>query len=173
MRRIPNCHFGTTLGIRKPIRILSSALASGFEPKAGEEGVTGWIAEQAYAEAGVDPKDINCVEVHDATSPAEIIYYETLGLCGPGEGVKMLRDGATRLGGRVPVNTSGGLVRKGHPIGATGLAQIHELTLQLRGDAGPRQVPGASLALAENGGGFVGTGSAAVVVTVLSIGAPG
>ena len=85
----------------------------------------------------------------------------------------MLRDGATRLGGRVPVNTSGGLVRKGHPIGATGLAQIHELTLQLRGDAGPRQDPGASLALAENGGGFVGTGSAAVVVTVLSIGAPG
>ena len=160
------------LGIRKPIRIRSSALASGFEPKAGEDAVTGWIAKQAYAEAGIDPKDINCVEVHDATSPAEIIYYETLGLCAPGDGVKMLREGATRLGGRVPVNTSGGLVRKGHPIGATGLAQIHELTLQLRGDAGPRQIPGASLALAENGGGFVGTDSAAVVVTVLSDASP-
>ena len=80
----------------------------------------------------------------------------------------MLADGDTRLGGRIPVNTSGGLVRKGHPIGATGLAQIHELTLQLRGQAGKRQVVGARLALAENGGGFLGTDSAALALTVLS-----
>jgi acetyl-CoA acetyltransferase len=160
------------LGIRKPVRILSSALASGYAPKPGEPAVTGWIAGQAYNEAGVDPRDVDCVEVHDATSPAELIYYETLGLCAPGEGVQLLRDGDTRLGGRVPVNTSGGLVRKGHPIGATGLAQIHELTLQLRGEAAERQVAGARIALAENGGGFVGSDSAAVVVTVLSSDAP-
>jgi acetyl-CoA acetyltransferase len=90
-----------------------------------------------------------------------------LGLCPAGEGVRLLRGGHTRLGGRVPVNTCGGLVRKGHPIGATGLAQIHELTLQLRGTAGPRQVQGARLGLAENGGGFIGSDSAAIVVTVL------
>lgn len=155
-------------GIRKPVRILSSALASGYAPKPGEPTVTGWVAGQAYNEAGVGPGDVNCVEVHDATSPAELIYYETLGLCAPGEGIRLLRDGDTRLGGRLPVNTSGGLVRKGHPIGATGLAQIHEITLQLRGDAAERQVAGARIALAENGGGFIGADSAAVVVSVLS-----
>lgn len=156
------------LGVRKPVRVRSSVLASGFDPKPGEDNVTAWTAKQAYGEGGIEPQDLQCLELHDATSPAELIYYETLGLCGPGEGVKLLRDGATRLGGRVVVNPSGGLVRKGHPIGATGLAQIHELTLQLRGDAGARQVANARLALAENGGGFVGSDSAAVVVTVLS-----
>jgi acetyl-CoA acetyltransferase len=96
-----------------------------------------------------------------------MIYYEALGLCGEGEGVKLLADGHTQIGGRIPVNTSGGLVRKGHPIGATGLSQIHELVLQLRGDAGPRQARGARIALAENGGGFLGEDSAAIVVTLL------
>ena len=159
-----------TLGIRRPVRVRSSVLASGYEIKPGDPALTTSISQEAYALAGIGPEDVNCVELHDATSPAELIYYETLGLCAPGEGVKLLRDGATRLGGRVPVNTSGGLVRKGHPIGATGLAQIHELTLQLRGDAGPRQVGGARVALAENGGGFIGTDSAAIVVSVLEQG---
>jgi len=159
-----------TLGIRRPVRVRSSVLASGYEIKPGDPALTTSISQEAYALAGIGPEDVNCVELHDASSPAELIYYETLGLCAPGEGVKLLREGATRLGGRVPVNTSGGLVRKGHPIGATGLAQIHELTLQLRGDAGPRQVGGARVALAENGGGFIGTDSAAIVVSVLEQG---
>lgn len=155
-------------GVRQPVRVLSSVLASGYDYTPSDDNVTRWTAEQAYSFAGVGPKDLHCVECHDATAPAELIHYESLGLCGKGDGVRLLREGHTRLGGRLPVNTSGGLMRKGHPIGATGLAQIHELTLQLRGSAGPRQVEGARLALAENGGGFVGTDSGAVAVTVLA-----
>jgi acetyl-CoA acetyltransferase len=155
------------LGISKAVRVRSSILASGFDYVEGDEPLTRWLAGKAYALADIEPKDLSCVELHDATSPAELIYYEALGLCPPGEGVRFLKDGHTRLGGRVPVNTSGGLVRKGHPIGATGLAQIHELTLQLRGDAGSRQVPGARLGLAENGGGFIGADSAAITMSVL------
>ncbi len=155
------------LGVRKPVKILSSVLASGYDYGHGIEKLTAWTSRQAYEEADVAPCDVNCVELHDASSPAEMIYYEALGLCGEGEGVRLLSDGHTRLGGRIPVNTSGGLVRKGHPIGATGLSQIHELVLQLRGDAGPRQVGGARIALAENGGGFLGEDSAAIVVSLL------
>lgn len=155
------------LGVRKPVNILSSVLASGYDYADGTEKLTAWTSRQAYEAAGVAPLDVNCVELHDASSPAEMIYYEALGLCGEGEGVKLLADGHTRIGGRIPVNTSGGLVRKGHPIGATGLSQIHELVLQLRGDAGPRQADRARIALAENGGGFLGEDSAAIVVTLL------
>lgn len=97
-----------------------------------------------------------------------MICCEALGLCGPGDGPALLDSGATTLGGRVPVNVSGGLVRKGHPIGATGLAQIYELTLQLRGRAGARQVEGARIGVAENGGGFLGRDAAVVAMTVLS-----
>jgi acetyl-CoA acetyltransferase len=155
------------LGVRAPVPIRSSVLASGYDTAPGEVPLMRWVARQAYEESGVGPGDLHCIELHDAAAPAELQYYEALGLCGPGEGVRLLRDGVTRLGGRLPVNTSGGLVRKGHPIGATGLAQIHELVLQLRGDAGARQVPGARVALAENGGGFIKGDSAAIVVTVL------
>ncbi len=155
------------LGVRKPVNILSSVLASGYDYGESTEKLTAWTARQAYEAADVAPRDVNCAELHDASSPAEMIYYEALGLCGEGEGVRLLSDGHTRLGGRIPVNTSGGLVRKGHPIGATGLSQIHELVLQLRGDAGPRQAEGARIALAENGGGFLGEDSAAIVVTLL------
>jgi acetyl-CoA acetyltransferase len=156
------------LGISAPVRVRASFLASGYDSNGTQEALVPWAARQVYDFAGVSPKELSCVELHDATSPAELIYCEALGLCGPGEAVRMLADGDTRLGGRIPVNTSGGLVRKGHPIGATGLAQIHELTLQLRGQAGQRQVAGARLALAENGGGFLGTDSAALALTVLS-----
>lgn len=155
------------LGVRKPVKILSSVLASGYDYGEGVEKLTAWTSRQAYEAADVAPRDVNCVELHDASSPAEMIYYEALGLCGEGEGVQLLSDGHTRLGGRIPVNTSGGLVRKGHPIGATGLSQIHELVLQLRDEAGPRQAEGARIALAENGGGFLGEDSAAIVVSLL------
>ena len=96
------------------------------------------------------------------------MLYETLGLCALGEGGALVESGATKLGGNIPVNPSGGLARKGHPIGATGLAQLAELTWQLRGEAGERQVAGAKVALAENGGGYIGDDVAAIVMTVLS-----
>ena len=90
-----------------------------------------------------------------------------MGLCAKGDGGKLVAEGATRLGGRLPVNTSGGLLRKGHPVGATGTAQIVELTEQLQGRSGDRQVEGAKVALAQNGGGNIGTDAAAMCVTIL------
>jgi acetyl-CoA acetyltransferase len=97
------------------------------------------------------------------------MYYEELGLCGPGEGGRLVDEGATRLGGRIPVNPSGGLLRKGHPVGATGLAQLVELTEQLRGQCGRRQVEVARVALAQNGGGQIGNDAAAMCCTVLTV----
>jgi acetyl-CoA acyltransferase len=124
-------------------------------------------AGQAYEQAGISPADIDLAEVHDATSYAELQQIENLGLAEPGSVGARVAAGDFALGGRTPVNPSGGLVAKGHPVGATGLAQIFELTTQLRGEAGPRQVEGARLAVAENGGGFLGVEEAATVVTVL------
>ena len=123
---------------------------------------------QAYNQAGVGPEDVDVVEVHDAAAPAEIIEYEELGLCAEGEGPAFLASGATLIGGKVPVNPSGGLISKGHPIGATGCAQIVELVDQLRGRCGPRQKEGARVALAENGGGFLGPDPAATTITILT-----
>ncbi len=125
-------------------------------------------AAKAYQAAGIGPEDVDVVELHDAASPAELMYIEELGLCDPGEGVKMLRDGQTDLGGRIPVNPSGGLVAKGHPVGATGCAQIVELVDQLRGRCGPRQVAGAKVAMAQNGGGWIAHDTAATTLTILS-----
>jgi len=124
--------------------------------------------EKAYAMAGVGPEDVDVVELHDAASSAELMYIEELGLCKPGEGVQMIRDGQTDLGGRVPVITSGGLVAKGHPVGATGCAQLVELTNQLRGRCGKRQVEGAKVALAQNGGGWIEDDTAATTLSILS-----
>jgi acetyl-CoA acetyltransferase len=125
-------------------------------------------AAEAYEQAGVGPQDLHVVEVHDASAPAEILSYESLGLCPAGEGGKLVESGATRLGGRIPVNTSGGLLRKGHPVGASGVAQIVELAEQLEGRSGARQVEGARVALAQNGGGNIGTDAAAMCVTILT-----
>ena len=160
--------FARERGLNAPIRVMSARLASSFDPEPGEPGITAWAAVQAYGDAGIEPRDIDLVELHDATTPAELICCEALGLCAAGEGPALLESGATTLGGRVPVNVSGGLVRKGHPISATGLAQIYELTLQLRGRAGKRQVEGARVGVAENGGGFLGRDAAVVAMTVLS-----
>lgn len=125
-------------------------------------------ADLAYARAGVAPTDLDVVELHDATAAAELPIYEEIGLCAAGDGVELLRSGATTLGGRIPVNTSGGLLSKGHPVGATGAAQLVELADQLRGRAGARQVDGARVALAENAGGHLGGGPAVAVVTILA-----
>lgn len=125
-------------------------------------------ALQAYEQAGITGADVDVTEVHDATSFAEIQQIENLGLCAQGEGGPFSESGETRLGGQVPVNPSGGLVSKGHPVGATGIAQIVELVTQLRGEAGARQVADACVAVAENGGGFYGVEEAATTVTVLA-----
>jgi acetyl-CoA acetyltransferase len=125
-------------------------------------------SKRAYEIAGVGPTDLDVIEVHDAAAPAELMLYEELGLCSPGDGPKLLASGDTQLGGRHVVNPSGGLLSKGHPVGATGCAQLVELADQLRGRCGDRQVSGARIALAENAGGFLGTDNAATVITVLS-----
>lgn len=157
------------LGADRAIRVRSSVLASGWDyAGADEETVPEYAARLAYEAAGLGPSDIDVVELHDASAPAELIYYEYLGLAPRGGGVKLIEDGVTSLGGRRPVNPSGGLLRKGHPIGASGAAQIYELVTQLRGEAGERQVAGARAALAENGGGMLGTDVAAIVVSVLA-----
>jgi acetyl-CoA acyltransferase len=154
------------LGAR--VRVRACALVSGRDHGPGEPGAVERASRAAYEQAGVGPGDLDVVELHDAAAPAELMTYEELGLCGKGEGPALLASGATRLGGRTPVNPSGGLLSKGHPIGATGCAQLVELTDQLRGRCGQRQVAGASVALAQNGGGFLGTDAAAMVVTLLS-----
>jgi acetyl-CoA acetyltransferase len=125
-------------------------------------------AREAYEQSGIAPLDVDVAEVHDACAPAELWIYEELGLCPPGEGAKLLREGVTRLGGRLPVNPSGGLLSKGHPLGATGCGQLVELTEQLRGRAGARQVPGARIGLAHNCGGMIDGEEAVGVVTILS-----
>ena len=155
------------LGIQKPVRVVSSVLRSGWDHAFDEEGLGEVCSREAYGEAGVGPTDLDVVELHDASAPAEIMAYEYLGMCPKGDGGKLISEGATRLGGRVPVNTSGGLLRKGHPVGATGIAQIVELTEQLQGRSGERQVEGAKIGLAQNGGGNIGADAAAMCVTVL------
>ena len=150
------------------VKVRATKLLSGRDRQPGDPGAVERAVAKAYEAAGVGPEDLDVCEVHDAAAPAELMIYEELGLCGPGEGPKLLASGETALGGRIPVNPSGGLLAKGHPIGATGCAQLVELADQLRGRCGARQVEGARVALAENGGGFLGTDPAAVVITVLS-----
>ncbi len=155
------------LGIADPVRVVSSVLRSGWDRGPDEPGAATLCANEAYDEASVGPEDLDVVECHDASAPAEIFAYEDLGLCARGEGGRLIDEGYTALGGRTPVNTSGGLLRKGHPVGATGLAQIVELTEQLQGRSGERQVDGARVGLAHNGGGTIGTDVAALCVTIL------
>ena len=144
------------------------ALVSGRDHPEGEDGAVRRAVAQAYRQAGVGPDDLDVVELHDAAAPGELFGYEDLGLCGPGEAAKLLASGDTHLGGRVPVNPSGGLLARGHPIGATGCAQLVELTDQLRGRAGARQAGRPRRALAQNAGGSLGLDEASAVVTILS-----
>jgi acetyl-CoA acetyltransferase len=125
-------------------------------------------ADQAYAQAGLGPHDMHVAEVHDASAMGEIIQVENLGFVPLGEGGPAAERGDFTLGGRLPVNPSGGLESKGHPLGATGIAQLYELTTQLRGEAGARQVPDARHAIQENGGGMQGVEEAAVAIHILS-----
>lgn len=124
-------------------------------------------ARQAYEIAAVGPEDVDVAECHDAMAPGELLYYEQLGLCKPGEAGELLRSGATSIGGRVAVNPSGGLSSRGHPVGATGVAQICEMTWQLRGEAGRRQSGQPRIALAQNSGGWLSGEPAACNVHIL------
>jgi acetyl-CoA acetyltransferase len=151
----------------RPVRILASTLASGSLADSGLEGIGKRLSKQAYEMAGLGPEDIDFAEVHDATAFGELWQSEELGFCPEGQGGPFAESGATALGGKLPINVSGGLECRGHPIGASGLGQLYELTVQLRGEAGPRQVQGAKIGLAENGGGFLGTGEAAMCVHIL------
>jgi acetyl-CoA acyltransferase len=153
-------------GISQPIWVPTSVLVSGYADPTKPNAVAR-SAQGAYEAAGIQPGDIHVAEVHDATAPAEMFHYENLQFCARGEAAKLLRSGATELGGKISVNPSGGLLSRGHPIGATGAAQIVELVLQLRGRAGERQRPGAKVALAQNSGGQLGGDSAAAVCTLL------
>jgi acetyl-CoA acetyltransferase len=146
------------------VTVLASVLRSA--PLDGMTSVTSLAAAAAYEVAGLGPADLDCVEVHDAAASAELVIYEQLGLAEPGDGPTLIRSGQTRLGGSLPVNTSGGLLARGHPIGATGLAQIAEAVAQLRGAAGGRQVPGARIALTQNAGGWHGNDNVASVVHI-------
>lgn len=142
-----------------PIRVLGSEVNSGkymtgFRDMTSPE-ITVRGAEQLYEEAGIGPEDVDLAEVHDAFAIAELLYYEALGFCARGEAAKLLEDGDSSLGGRIPVNPSGGLLAKGHPIGATGVAQIVEIVRQLRGQCGERQVEGAKVGLTHCTGGGV------------------
>jgi acetyl-CoA acetyltransferase len=153
----------------KPVLVRASVVGSGKDLTPNEPTAGARVAHRAYEAAGVGPEDVNVIELHDATAPAEIVIYEELGLCKLGEGGRLIEEGVTELTGKVPVNTSGGLLSKGHPIGATGAAQLCEVFWQLRGECGDRQVQGAKVGLTENGGGMVRGEPAALSVHILSV----
>jgi acetyl-CoA acyltransferase len=157
------------IGRGRAVRVRASVLAHGgtWDGRDPAEHVSRQTAVRLWERAGLGPSDVHVAEVHDATAVGEVQQVEHLGLVPPGEGGRAAQRGETALGGRIPVNPSGGLESRGHPIGATGLAQVHELVTQLRGEAGARQVEGARIAVAENGGGLIGLEEAAVAMTVL------
>ncbi len=148
----------------KAILIRASILRSGSWQR---DNVSKRASTAAYKMAGLSPKDINVAEVHDATAYGELEQIEQMGFCPLGKGGPFTESGETEIGGKIAVNTSGGLLSRGHPLGASGLAQIYELVTQLRGDAGKRQADNPKFALAENGGGTIGSGPAAMCVHIL------
>ena len=149
------------------IRVAGTAGASG-KPGSDSPAVAR-AARAAYEQAGIEPEEIGVAEVHDAAASAELEEIENLGLSGEGEAFRLNESGETSLGGRIPVNVSGGLISRGHPVGATGALQIYEIVTQLRGQAGGRQVdPYPRFGISQNGGGFIGDDVAAAMVTILA-----
>ncbi|MFA5401072.1 MAG: thiolase family protein [Dehalococcoidia bacterium] len=149
------------------VKILASVPGQGSDRELDGEDIGQRLALKAYAQAGLGPKDVDLAELHDATAWSELHQTEVMGFCPLGEGGPYAETGATALGGKKPVNTSGGLECRGHPIGASGLAQIYEVVTQLRGEAGARQVENARIGLTENGGGNIGVEEAAMCVHIL------
>ncbi len=160
--------FARTKGLKGP-QVDASVLVSGRGDDRSMAPSTKRAAAQAYEMAGMGPEDIDVAEVHDAVAPAEISIYEDLRFCAPGDGPGLIEDRVTWLGGRLPVNTSGGLLARGHPIGATGLGQIAEVVWQLQGKGGSRQVENCKVGLTQNGGGHIGFDAAAMAVHIFSI----
>jgi acetyl-CoA acetyltransferase len=155
----------------KPVTVAASVLLSGSYDNPPE--LAGWptdvrAAEQAYKMAGLGPGDLDVVELHDAFTIAEIIHCEGLGLCPPGAGGQLIKDGHTSLGGKIPVNPGGGLLSRGHPVGATGVAQLVEIVQQLRGRCGDRQVPQAGVGLAHCMGGDLQGDTRSVTINILT-----
>jgi acetyl-CoA acetyltransferase len=164
-----SAEFARQHGTSRPVTVAASVLASGAPAMGRDASVVTRAAERAYWMAGVGPDDFDLAEVHDASAPAEIFLYEELSLCAPGAGGRLIADGVTNLGGKLPVNTSGGLLAKGHPVGATGIAQVVEVVEQLRGRAGARQVNEARVALTQNAGGVLEGEPAACAVHVFRV----
>jgi acetyl-CoA acetyltransferase len=159
---------------RSPVAIMASVVRSGEPESPGDDildaQVTAKAARLAYEQAGVSPSDIDVVELHDAFTIAELLYYEALGLVPKGDAARLLRSGETHVGGRIPVNPSGGLIAKGHPLGATGVAQMVEVTWQLQQRAGARQCGSPKIGLTQcTGGGIAGVEHAASSVHILGI----
>jgi acetyl-CoA acetyltransferase len=167
---IASADFARKVG-RAGVRVVSSTLNSGkfmtgFRDFTSPE-ITKRSAQEAYEAAGIGPDDVDLAEVHDAFSIAELLYYESLGFCAGGDAPKLLADGETSIGGRIPVNPSGGLLSKGHPVGATGAAQIVEIVRQIEGRAGERQVADAKVGLAHvTGGGISGLDHGACAIHI-------
>lgn len=149
-----------------PVWIESSVLGSGKLSTDLDDTLTRRLAPRAFNAAGIGPGDVDIVEVHDATSPSEIITLIELGLCPGEEAPRRIDSGYFDVNGKLPTNTSGGLASKGHPIGATGLGQVHEIILQLRGQAGRRQVENPKIGMTHNGGGILGVDAAAMALHV-------
>jgi acetyl-CoA acetyltransferase len=159
------------LGLKRLVRVLATSLSSGGY-RAGPFGhfdIDQRAARAAFEMASIEPRDIDLAEVHDAFTATEIIHYEDLMLCERGEGSRMVVDGETALGGRLPVSTSGGLLSKGHPLGATGIAQVHEVVTQLRGEGGFRQVASARTGLTHCVGGFLDGDAASSCIHILQV----
>jgi acetyl-CoA acetyltransferase len=155
---------------RRAIKVAATSIATATPRAANafDQAVCRRAANAAYEQAGIGPQDVSVAEVHDASAMGEIVAVEYLGLVPMGGAGPAAEAGELSIGGRIPVNTSGGLESKGHPIGATGLGQIHELVTQLRGEAGLRQVEGARVALQENGGGSIGYEEGVVTVNLFT-----
>jgi acetyl-CoA acetyltransferase len=149
-----------------PVWVAASVAGSGKIGGDPDDTLTRRLAPKAFEDAGIARDDVDVIEVHDATSPSEIMTLIELGLC-PGEDApKWIDEGYLEIDGKLPSNTSGGLVTKGHPVGATGCGQIHEITRQLQGRAGERQVKDAKVGMTHNGGGIIGTDAASMTLHI-------
>jgi acetyl-CoA acetyltransferase len=152
----------------KPVWIRSSCIGSGKISYDMEDTLTRRVGMKTFEAAAIGPEDVDVIEIHDATSPSEIITLIDLGICPGEEAGKWIDEGELEIDGKISANTSGGLASKGHPIGATGLGQIHEVVHQLRGTAGKRQVTGPKVGMTQNGGGILGVDGAAMAYHVLT-----
>jgi acetyl-CoA acyltransferase len=161
--------FAARRAISHVTRVVASCAVSGLPGGSANGNATERAGAAAYEQSGIDPKDVAVAEVHDATSPQELFDLEDLKLCGRGEAIRLVEDGDTSLGGRIPVNTSGGLASRGHPVGATGVAQVVEIHEQLLGRAGPRQAGAPKVGLAQMAGGLLGGDSAVATVHILTV----